>query len=56
MDINWTTVIIVGLILLALVIYLMRRNIKDERKFEKDMDEMEFKKDDNDSTHLNPNG
>jgi FtsZ-interacting cell division protein ZipA len=32
---NWTLIIIVGIALVALVVFLVRRNAKDEREFEK---------------------
>jgi hypothetical protein len=31
---NWPLIIISGIILIALVIFLIRRNIKDEKQFE----------------------
>jgi FtsZ-interacting cell division protein ZipA len=31
---NWTVIIIVGIALVALVVFLVRRNAKDEKEFE----------------------
>jgi uncharacterized membrane-anchored protein YhcB (DUF1043 family) len=31
---NWPVLIIVGIILIALVVFLLRRNLKDEKDFE----------------------
>lgn len=31
---NWTVIIIVGIALLILVVFLVRRNMKDEKEFE----------------------
>ena len=31
---NWPVLIIVGIVLLVLIVFLVRRNIKDEKKFE----------------------
>ena len=34
---NWTALIIIGVLLAALLVFLVVRNIKDEKKFEEDM-------------------
>jgi uncharacterized membrane-anchored protein YhcB (DUF1043 family) len=39
---NWPLIIITGVLLIALIVFLVRRNIKDEKKLEKEL---------NDSTH-----
>ncbi len=39
MVINWPLLIIVGILLIALVIFLIVRNQKDEKKFEKQLNE-----------------
>jgi type II secretory pathway pseudopilin PulG len=31
---NWTVIIIVGIVLVALIVFLVRRNAKDENEFE----------------------
>lgn len=31
---NWTVIIIVGITLVALIVFLVRRNAKDEKEFE----------------------
>lgn len=31
---NWTVIIIVGIILVGLIVFLVRRNAKDEKEFE----------------------
>ena len=31
---NWPVLIIVGIVLLVLIVFLVRRNIKDEKEFE----------------------
>ncbi len=31
---NWTVIIIVGIALIALIVFLVRRNAKDEKEFE----------------------
>jgi len=36
---NWAVLIPVGIILIALVVFLVYRNIKDEKKFEKQLNE-----------------
>ena len=36
---NWAVLIPVGIILVALVVFLVLRNIKDEKKFEKQLNE-----------------
>jgi uncharacterized membrane-anchored protein YhcB (DUF1043 family) len=36
---NWPLIIIVGIILLALVVFLVKRNIKDEKEVEKQLEE-----------------
>jgi len=35
---SWLTIIIVGLLITALLIFLIFRNLKDEKKFEKELD------------------
>ena len=32
---NWTVIIIVGIALVGLIVFLVRRNVKDEKEFEK---------------------
>jgi hypothetical protein len=44
-NINYLEVSLAVLIAAALVIWLVRRNIKDEKKFEKDMIQSEMKPD-----------
>lgn len=39
MDINWTVIIIVGVVLIALVIFLIARNRKDEKELEHTLNE-----------------
>lgn len=34
---NWFIIFVVSIILVALMIFLVRRNFKDEKKFEKDL-------------------
>jgi len=36
---NWPAIIIVGIILLALVVFLVKRNIKDEKEVEQQLNE-----------------
>ena len=36
---NWPAIIIVGIILLALVVFLVKRNIKDEKEVEQQLKE-----------------
>lgn len=36
---NWYIIIIAGIVLIALVVFLVKRNIIDEKKFEKDMNQ-----------------
>jgi uncharacterized membrane-anchored protein YhcB (DUF1043 family) len=36
---NWPAIIIVGIILLALVVFLVKRNIKDEKEVEEQLKE-----------------
>jgi len=31
---NWPVIIVVGIILIALIVFLVRRNVKDEKDFE----------------------
>jgi preprotein translocase subunit YajC len=31
---NWTVIIIAGIVLIALIVFLVRRNAKDEKEFE----------------------
>lgn len=31
---NWPVIIIVGIVLIALVVFLIKRNVKDEKEFE----------------------
>ena len=31
---NWTVIIIVGIALVALIVFLVQRNVKDEKEFE----------------------
>jgi FtsZ-interacting cell division protein ZipA len=31
---NWTVIVIVGIALIALIVFLVRRNAKDEKEFE----------------------
>jgi uncharacterized membrane protein YqiK len=31
---NWPVIIIVGILLVALIVFLVRRNMKDEKEFE----------------------
>ena len=35
---NWAVIIIVGVLLIALVVFLVKRNMKDEKEFEKQLD------------------
>ena len=35
---NWTIIIIVGIAVLALIVFLIARNVKDERSLEKQLD------------------
>ncbi|WP_192910144.1 hypothetical protein [Mucilaginibacter ginsenosidivorax] len=44
-NINYFEVSLAVLIAIALVVWLVRRNIKDEKKFEKDMIQSEMKPD-----------
>jgi len=44
-NINYLEVSLAVLIAVALVVWLVRRNIKDEKKFEKDMIQSEMKPD-----------
>jgi hypothetical protein len=44
-NINYLEVSLAVLIVAALVVWLVRRNIKDEKKFEKDMIQSEMKPD-----------
>jgi len=34
---NWPVLIVTGMALIALLVFLIRRNFKDERKFEKQL-------------------
>ena len=36
---NWYIIIIVGVLLIALVVFLVKRNMADEKKFEEDMNQ-----------------
>ena len=45
MEINYVTVGLVVLAVIALIIWLILRNRKDEKKFEKDMNQPEIKPD-----------
>lgn len=36
---NWPVIIVVGLLLIALVVFLIRRNMKDEEEFEHQLKE-----------------
>lgn len=42
---NWAVIIIVGVAVTALIFFLVQRNQKDERRFEKEMDSDFHKKD-----------
>jgi hypothetical protein len=42
MTLNYTVAGIILLAIILLVIFLMRRNLKDEKKFEKDMSQSEL--------------
>lgn len=42
-DINWTILIIVGVGVLALLIFLVRRNQKDKKAMEKTMNQVDQK-------------
>ena len=35
---NWAVIIIVGVLLIALVVFLVKRNMKDEKEFENQLD------------------
>ncbi len=35
---NWLIIIIVGILAIALIVFLVRRNQKDEKQFEKQLD------------------
>ena len=35
---NWLVIIIVGILAIALIVFLIRRNQKDEKQFEKQLD------------------
>ncbi len=35
---NWLLIIIVGILAIALIVFLVRRNQKDEKQFEKQLD------------------
>ncbi len=39
MSINWPVIIIVAILAIALVVFLIRRNMKDEKRFEQDLNE-----------------
>ena len=36
---NWTIIILVGLAALMLIVFLVRRNLKDEKSYEKQVNE-----------------
>nr|WP_294906241.1 FeoB-associated Cys-rich membrane protein [uncultured Lacibacter sp.] len=36
---NWPVLIVVGMLLLGLIVFLIRRNVKDEKKFEQQANE-----------------
>ncbi len=35
---NWLVIIIIGILAIALIVFLVRRNQKDEKQFEKQLD------------------
>lgn len=42
-DINWPVIIIVGIVILALLVFLNRRNLKDEKDMEETMNQVDRK-------------
>ncbi len=42
---NWTIIILVGIAVVALILFLVIRNLKDEKRFEKQLNSDVHKKD-----------
>ena len=42
-DINWPVIIIVGVVVLALIVFINRRNLKDEEDMEETMNQVDRK-------------
>ena len=42
-DINWPVIIIVGVVILALIVFINRRNLKDEEDMEETMNQVDRK-------------
>ncbi len=51
MEINYTIVVAVLIVVAALIIFLIRRNIKDRKKMEKEIIDSEIKPEKHDSGH-----
>lgn len=52
MEVNWTVIIIVGILVVALLVFINKRNIKDEKDMEETMNQVDQKPaehDENDS-------
>ena len=42
-NLNWPVIIIVGIVVLALLIFINRRNVKDEKDMEETMNQVDWK-------------
>ncbi len=53
MNINWTVLILFGIAVIGLIVFLVRRNQKDEKKFEQQMnDDFHKSKDEEGDTEI----
>ncbi|CAN5547137.1 hypothetical protein BH11BAC3_BH11BAC3_22380 [soil metagenome] len=53
MSVNWPVIVIVAILAIALLVFLIKRNMKDEKRFEKELNE-DFPKISNESADTDP--
>ena len=49
MEVNWTVIIIVGIAVVALLVFINRRNLKDEEDMEETMNQVDKKPSDHEN-------
>ena len=49
---NWPVLVIVGIVLIALMVFMIRRNLTDEKEFEENMNK-DYRKPSTDSEDVN---
>ena len=48
-EVNWPVIIIVGILVIALLVFISKRNVKDEKDMEETMNQVEQKPAEHDS-------